>query len=184
MKKAMIFLFIAVTASVIASERATLPIFSMPKYDMTNRIIEVFYEKTEDNSKLEMTVVFKDEDHPCFLIDIIYDAYRYFKYGRIPDIETFFLHLNDNGTLEGIEFPGVYAGNHKFTDTEDLHGSAYFSASEVEFINERQIIYVNTWNHMFSIEPAFSYDDEILIYDYPTSKGTRANSEVKYSWKH
>ncbi len=184
MKRIILLLFILGTVSLIATDSIVLPIFSIPRFDLKNEIVEVFYNKTEKNSKLEITVVFKDEDHPCFLADILYDLYRYFKYGRIKDIETFFLHYSYDESLKGIEFPGVYAGDHRFSDTKDLHGSAYFQANEVEFINGRPIIYINTWNHMFGIKRSFCKENEILINDYPASIGTRADAEVTYSWRY
>ncbi|MFO7882712.1 MAG: hypothetical protein R6U52_09270 [Kosmotogaceae bacterium] len=181
MKIIILCIFLIMAASTIAQEQIILPVFSMPVFDQENGIIEVFYER-ENDSKLSITVVFKDEDHPCCLVDTLYDAYRFFKYGRVEDIETFYLLLEKNGSVSGVEFPGVFSGNHKFEDTKDLHGSASFTSDEITFIDERPVIYVNTWNHMFGVEPSFYTKQEIIIYKYPLSKGKRENAENKYSW--
>ena len=159
-----------------------LPVFSMSEYDLKNGIIDVFIQEQKDGSKLSVTVVFKDEDHPCFLLDPLYDIYRFFRYGRVADIETFFFHLNPDGSIKALEFPGVFAGDHSFRDTKDLHGTAILMAEELIFIDGRPLIYVNTWNHMFGVRPSFDSKDEKLIFDYNLSQGGRQDSEKKYSW--
>lgn len=166
----------------MAGEVAPLPVFSLPALDSRNAIVEVFHERSADGSKISVTVVFKDEDHPCWLADIPYDIYRFFRYGRIFDIETFYLYLNADGSLQGIEFPGVYAGDHRFEDTRDLHGSAYITADEILFLEQRPVVYVNTWNHMFGPKPSFDRNAETLLFEYPLSPGGRDAAEVKYSW--
>lgn len=167
----------------IAALQTPLPIFSQPSFDSQNGIVEVFCEESVDASKISVTVVFKDEDHPCWLADIPYDIYRFFRYGRIFDIETFYLCLNADGSLQGIEFPGVYAGDHRFEDTKDLHGSAYITADEILFLEQRPVVYVNTWNHMFGPKPSFDLNAETLLFEYPLSPGGRDAAEVKYSWR-
>ena len=79
------------------------PVFSLPVSDIENGndIESVYYDIEYDKLRLyvEITVVFKDEDHPNGLIDWIYDMIRKRKYKRIEDVETFFLNLyiNDRG---------------------------------------------------------------------------------------
>lgn len=181
MKRFIVVLFIIIAVLGIAKNQIPLPVFSTPIFDQKNGIIEVFYKKL-DSSKISITVVFKDEDHPCFLVDILYDVYRYFKYGRVADIETFNLYLDSSGHIKTVEFPGVFSASHKFKDTKDLHGSAQFAANKLSFIDERPVIYVNTWNHMFGIEPSFDKTKEKLLFDYPVAQGSRLDAERKYSW--
>ena len=66
----------------IAALQTPLPIFSQPSFDSQNGIVEVFCEESVDASKISVTVVFKDEDHPCWLADIPYDIYRFFRYNN------------------------------------------------------------------------------------------------------
>ncbi|OAA30996.1 hypothetical protein AT15_08450 [Kosmotoga arenicorallina S304] len=182
MKRLVISLMIFIAILGVANDKIPLPVFSSPDFDLKNGIVEVFYEKQNDELKLSITVVFRDEDFPCFLVNIAYDVYRYFKYGRVEDIETFYLNLYPDGTVKGVEFPGVFSANHKFKDTKDLHGSAKFTADEMDFINGRPVIYINTWNHMFGIKPSFDTGKEKLFFDYPVSQGNRLEAERKYSW--
>lgn len=182
MKIIVLLIFLVMANFSIAQEQITLPIFSIPVFDQENGLIEVFHEVEEYKTRISVTVVFKDEDHPWCLVDNLYDAYRYFKYGRVEDIETFYLLLNDDGSIKGVEFPGVFSGSHKFEDTKDLHGSAVFESGEISFIYGRPIIYVNTWNHMFGINPSFDTTEEIMLYRYPHSTGSREDAEKKYSW--
>jgi len=152
----------------------------IPEKDMGNDIIDVFVEKYEN--RVEITVVFKDEDHPNPFTNFFYDIYRFFKYGRVKDIETFFLII-DGEKIKEVYFPGVYAGSHRYSDTEDLHGTITLPAKTFEFKDGRIVIFVNTWNHMFSNKPSKSVK-YVEISDYKISKGTREDAEKVYSWRH
>ena len=63
----------------------------------------------------EVTVVFLDEDHPNPIVDLIYDIFRFFRYGHVKDVETFFISENE------VYFPGVYASATSFFEMENLH---------------------------------------------------------------
>ncbi|AKI97276.1 hypothetical protein [Kosmotoga pacifica] len=182
MKRIIIVFLVAISVMTFTQVVVPLPIFSVPDFDQRNGIIEVFYEVLENNSTISVTVVFRDEDYPCFLANILYDVYRYFRYGRIVDIETFYLHLSAEGTVTVVEFPGVFSGDHTFKDTKNLHGSASFTATEITFIDGRPLIYVNTWNHMFGVRASFDKKYEKMIFDYPITRGGRLEAERKYSW--
>jgi len=152
----------------------------IPEKDVGNDIVDVFVKKTEN--QVEITVVFKDEDHPNPFVNFFYDIYRFFKYGRVKDIETFFL-IVDNGKIEEVKFPGVYAGSHNFDDTENLHESISLPGNVFEFKNGRIMIFINTWNHMFSNKPLKNMK-YIEISDYKVSEGTRKDAEKIYSWRY
>ncbi|ACR79301.1 hypothetical protein Kole_0582 [Kosmotoga olearia TBF 19.5.1] len=161
-----------------------LPIFAIPEYDKSNGIVEVFVSQKEcvRGIDYEITVVFKDEDHPDCFINVIYDIYRFFKYGRIEDIETFHIITDKNGKLLELRFFGTFSGKHHFKDTKDLHGDAIIPFNEVVFRDGRPVICVNTWNHMFGIDPSFELEEMLLIKDYEVSEGTRYDAEVEYSF--
>jgi len=176
MKKILFLLLLIATCSVAIE----LPIFMIPEKDMGNDIIDVFVEKYEN--RVEITVVFKDEDHPNPFTNFFYDIYRFFKYGRVKDIETFFLVV-DEEKIKEVRFPGVYAGSLDYDDTENLHGTITLPAKAFEFKNGRIVIFVNSWNHMFSNKPLKNVK-YVEISDYRISKGTREDAERIYSWRH
>ncbi len=50
-------------------------------------------------------MVFKDGDYPNKFTDILYDARRLAKWGRIEDVETFYIKK------DRVIFPGNYSGD-------------------------------------------------------------------------
>jgi len=68
-----------------------VPYFMIPKKDIEgeNGIVEVAFGEAEDVNGVEVTVVFKDEDRPNHVEDVVYDAIRKPLFGRSEDIETF-----------------------------------------------------------------------------------------------
>ncbi len=58
-------------------------------------------------------MVFKDKDHPNKFTDIIYDACRLAKWGRIEDVETFYIKK------DRVIFPDNYSGDATFHQTEN-----------------------------------------------------------------
>ncbi len=63
-----------------------------------------------------------------------------------------------------------------------MHGDAIIPFNEVVFRDGRPVICVNTWNHMFGIDPSFELEEMLLIKDYEVSEGTRYDAEVEYSF--
>ena len=163
------------------------PIFAQLEKDLNgkNGIVAVFFEKKFKNDlpMIEVTVVFKDEDHPNSIYNILYDIYRFFKYGRVKDIETFRMVFEDETMKKTIrfEFPDVYGDELPYDAVDNLHGSAVVPYEEFEIEDGRPIVFVNTWNHMFSErEPV---GPSVLIYDYPVYRGTRETAEKFFSFK-
>jgi len=182
MRKLLTACFLALAIGLFARLEIPLPIFSMPQSDSKNGIAEVFTDFSEEDLTLQVTVVFTDEDYPCPVIDFLYDVYRYLRYGRTEDIETFYIRFDSGGKIIALDFPGVFAGNHAFEDTKNLHGSAVLMPNVITFVDERPLIFVNTWNHMFGVVPSFDRANEILLLDYLVTEGTRKDAEHKYSW--
>ncbi len=147
-------------------------IFMVPAFDLDNMPIEFYSCQTTEGT--QVTVVFKDEDHPNPFIDFIYDVYRYFKWGRIQDIESFY--IKD----DYIFFPDDYASVTSFFETENLHTRAEIPLEKFKEFSKRKIIYINTWNHMFSEKPlkGVSY----ILFFPSFKKGCRMDAERKYSF--
>ena len=184
MRRLLTVCFLALSIGLFARFEIPLPVFSMPQSDSKNGIVEVLTDLSEENMNLEITVVFTDEDYPCPVINFLYDIYRYFKYGRIEDIESFYIRFDSDGKIIALDFPGVFAADHAFHDTKNLHGSAVLMPDVITFVDGRPLIFINTWNHMFGVIPSFDRANETLLSDYPVTEGTRSDAEHKYSWHH
>lgn len=158
------------------------PVFYMPESDIEkgNGIESVFFDVKEIESgySVECTVVFLDEDHPCKLIDWAYDLIRRIKYKRVKDIETFYLNFDNQGNLKEVKFEyngkGTYAGAQEFDKGDVKHFTATIPSEEFEIKEGRVLIYINTWNHMFSElkREGLKYKE---IGDYQFEAGSRAD---------
>lgn len=145
----------------------------MPVFDKDNSIHSVY--SYDHGDKREITIVFWDEDHPNPFIDLVYDIYRFFKWGRFYDIETFFV------LKERILFKDDFCDSQSYNQLENLHNSAEVPIDDFERTDKNVVIYVSTWNHMFSNKPLagtnyISFEKEVL-------EGTRRDVEKIYSWK-
>ena len=155
-----------------------LPVFVIPAEDDENGPAFVFVEESRDGAHglLEITVVFVDEDHPSRFVDGVYDIYRRFKYGRVADVETFFIGFDPaSGVVLSLRFDGTYAGDQPFDLGPVTHLSAQIEASRIELYGEgqRPVIYVTTWNHMFREAPLDPGMDTIVVNAYPLLGGDR-----------
>ena len=120
-------------------------ILMFPSIDLSNAPVAVYECEIQDGT--EVTIVFLDEDHPNPLIDPIYDIFRLFRWGRMKDVESFY--VKDGSVL----FPDDYASVSSFFQTHDLHERREVPLKDFEFLNGEMLVYVNTWNHMFSNLP-------------------------------
>lgn len=81
------------------------------------------------------TLYYYDEDHRDPWWDAFYDDVRRATYGRIEDIETFYVRLGDNS----ICFDGIWSNNEAFYPFWGQHGNAIFPYTST--------IYISVWNH-------------------------------------
>jgi hypothetical protein len=113
------------------------------------------YKKAINGDKVtvKINVVWSNEHHPICIADLFYRLYRRFKYKRVQDIQTLYLNYN-NCRIVSIE-----SGN--FTENKDYtfnykkltkHLSYNYSADRSKYDEYgNSIVYVATWNHIFSI---------------------------------
>lgn len=163
---------------------AIKPVFSLPEDDIAagNGIEAVWVNKTKEEGffVFEVTVVFSDEDHPAGLTDEFYDFYRRMKYHRVHDVETFRMYFDINSiVLSEIDFADVYSAEQRFKQKKVQHFSETVPATAFEYTNTgaHPVIYINTWNHMFSEKRNNPELKERLIADYLQLSGTRAEVE-------
>lgn len=145
----------------------------IPTFDKSNSIHSIYYYDHGD--RREVTVVFWDEDHPNPFVDFVYDIYRFFKWGRLYDIETFFV-LKDR-----VLFEDDYCDSYSYYQLEDLHSRAEIPIDDFEKIDNNVIVYISTWNHMFSNKPL--PNTEYISAGQSHFRGTRKDVEKIYSWR-
>jgi len=169
-------------------DRIFMPIFVIPEIDIKkrNEILSISYfivDKTENQITIEYSVIFKDEDHPIYLINHLYDFYRSFKWGRIFDIESFkinFIKIDQNISnnsidskiesnkwfIEFIDFENVFSKDQNYFYKNVKHYSNKIEGISFNKINDRVVIYINTWNHLFSNKDNNPDMNKVIIQEY------------------
>ena len=162
---------------------ALLPILVMSQKDIDERngIEAIFLTRSQDLTSIEVTLVFKDEDHPNALADVLYDRYRVFKYGRKADLESFVMHISaETGELLDISFKGSYGGNQPFATSKTKKSDAVIPADAlvIDCTTLRPVLFVSTWDHLLSeIDPNTDMTDRVQVEEYPIYYGTRDDVE-------
>ncbi len=145
----------------------------VPVFDKSNSVCKIY--SYDHGDKKEITIVFWDEDHPNPFVDLVYDIYRFFKWGRFYDVETFFV-LKDY-----VLFEDDYCDSHSYYQLEGLHNSAKIPIDDFERTDNGLTIYVSTWNHMFSNRALAN--TEYMSFTVKGFSGTRKDVEKIYSWR-
>ncbi len=145
-------------------------VLKLPSVDSDNPPIEVM--ACQKDGYTQITVIFLDEDHPNPVIDFLYDIYRFFVWHRIYDIESFRVYE------DRILFPDDFASVTSFFQTENLHTRNEIPLNDFETEDGQIVIYVNTWNHMFSNRPLHGYT--YIAFHLKESTGCREDAERKY----
>lgn len=158
------------TPLVPAAEALPQPVFRVPVVDRCNPLLAVFVD-VDVPAQPEFNVVWKDEDFPIPLVDELYDAERWSGYFRLTfsfpfvgfdmgsggfnrraDIEAFAYQLDEAGDVVAIVFAHTYSAGQTWNVLRVRHRSAVVPIEAFEMVDGRPVIYVNTWNHMFSNE--------------------------------
>lgn len=148
-------------------------VIKVPEFDKENSVFNIYTFEKEGNK--EITIIFWDEDHPNFFVDFVYDIYRFLKWGRMYDIETFF--ISDNSVI----FEDDFSNSSSYFQTKNLNNYKEIPFEDFQKDGDNIVIYVSTWNHMFSNMPLKNVK---YISYYPNNlNGTREKVEKIYSWK-
>jgi hypothetical protein len=156
------------------------PVFVLPDCDRQNGIEKVYFKQQSGTTDevIEVTVVFKDEDQPFFLFDGVYDLFRCFRYHRKKDIETFYLHAaSSDHSLMAIDFGDAYSGGQKFNKGLVTHFHRVIRKEQLEMQEGRPVVYINTWNHLFSEKDNNPERPKLTYSIYASFKGTRGDAE-------
>jgi hypothetical protein len=180
-----------------------LPVFRVPSIDSDCPLLAIFVDVSDPN-RAELEIVFADEDNPVPFLDYVYDADRWWGLFTLDPIPPFiFFDLSDpgghrvadvetiqfdtsgapsSGTIQpsSITFPGTFSDTQQFDVTIAFHHTATFNWADFEHVDGRPVIYINTWNHMFSAtnnNPGMAMDE---FRDVPVYRGTREEIEAMY----
>jgi hypothetical protein len=156
------------------------------KKNSVSNIIAYYTFQENPDKYIEHTFVFDNEIYmypkdnyfrwiKAIFFNIGYNIYRFFRYGRITDIETF------------KEFPsyiyidGSYSNNLKYDDLINKHYTTK--------ISKDNDIYINTWNNLFNIKVDDINDYCVVnLKDLYNGELSRINVDKKYSinfpWKN
>ena len=175
-----------------------LPVFRIHASDADNPFQAVFVDLS-DPGRPELNVIWRDEDNPIPLFDVVYDADRwwglfhlstswpFFEWDpastgghRIADVETITYQMTPAGGLSTLEFDSTYAGDQPWDVVFALHIDATLPLGAFETVEGRPVVYVNTWNHLFSNENGNPGMPLVELSDVPVYKGTREEIEAFY----
>jgi hypothetical protein len=132
-----------------------IPIIYQPAVDsMKNfvRIIDCALSKTvEGYLEIEVSLIFNNEQlRKHYFLDHVYKIFRYYRYGRILDIETFRIRFTDDDKGKFI-FHNIYSEKYGL-EYDSIHGDSGNSVPERDikyyFNTEKHpVIFINTSNH-------------------------------------
>jgi hypothetical protein len=153
---------------VTSIKKNTFIVEDVPK---DNRIIPVIYQAAIDSWKnfvrevhcykvneneFEITMLFENEQlrkHGKW--DIFYRIFRRLRYGRVTDIESFRIVLNEGKAVK-LEFKGIFSGEYSIED-DNIHGDKLVDGKvplhdiKYYFNDEKHpVIFINTANHAMS----------------------------------
>ena len=146
-------------------------IFRVPVVPADNRLIPVIYQAAIDSWKnfvrevhcnkvnedeYEVTILFENEHlRKHAPLDLIYRLYRYLRYGRVTDIESFRIMLKE-GLPTNFKFEGIYSNGYDIHH-DNIHGDTPINGRvpthniKYYFNDEKHpIIFINTANHAMS----------------------------------
>ncbi len=146
--------------------------------------------------------MFADEDHPNSILDRMYDALRLATWGRIEDLETFFIVVDkQTWASERLSFIELwmyyeYYGDYYSVDIEPCYSGdetwnafigPHLRAKITTFMKYYQhpILYVNVWNHAIGEEdnnPSIAKTKHDTWLNYTT--GSRMDAENDYNTQY
>ena len=134
-------------------EEQIFPAIYQPRVDTHNNYIRsIFWHKKKN--QIEFSLVFNDEElNNAWFFDFIYRHIRRWKYGRIKDLESFSIIL-DNQKPVSLRFPGIYSNDDDLKNDSTHGDKEHFGKKthphNIEYFyadTNHPVIFVNTSNH-------------------------------------
>lgn len=144
----------------------------IPRADLEggNELRAIFVHDLPDGGR-ELTLWFRDEDHPWAPIDNAYDLYRWLRWRRVDDLETIVLT-----PARDLALPGTAAREQTFGVLWAEHHTALIGRGAGDRL------YVRTWNHLFSNEPEPGVDYQRVEVQFLRGSRAELEAEVKAAW--
>ena len=180
------------------------PLLVQPIVDITgkegfeghNRLICFYYcpflyeSKKEILIEVEYTAVYADEDHPDPWLDQWYDSMRESEYGRIEDMETFYIYfafeIQNIVGISTIDYSSLtyrnsYGRTQNFWVWFPIHYDGTGGPEAFTFYVNRPYIWINTWSHLMGTEDENQDLGDVYYIAYPCLKlGAREDAEMDY----
>jgi hypothetical protein len=144
----------------------------IPRADLEggNELRAIFVHELPDGGR-ELTLWFRDEDHPWAPIDNAYDLYRWLRWRRVDDLETVILT-----PARDLALPGTAARAQPFDVLWAKHHTALIGRGGGDRL------YVRTWNHLFSNEPQEGLDYVQVKVQFLRGSRAELEAEVQAAW--
>ncbi|AAM05036.1 hypothetical protein [Methanosarcina acetivorans] len=133
-----------------------IPVVYQPAIDsMKNfvRIVDCASYKTVDGYlEIEVSLIFNNEQlRQHSFLNNVYQAFRYYRYGRILDIETFRIRLGDDVKGNKFVFHNIYSEKYGL-EYDSIHGDSGDPVPEHDIkyyfnTEEHPVLFINTSNH-------------------------------------
>ena len=191
----------------IAYATTYAPIVKQPQFDtvgngLTNVFVDVFEQGIYGYSMpgyniIEISLVWNDEDYPNNPpLDAAYDAVRQVLYGRLQDIETYFIVIDrTSGFFYHLSFrkiaayrPGLIDFDGCYSSTQTWTQSNHYEALKDRYLwdktSEHAWMYVNTWNHMLGEDQnnAGTHRSYQTWTEFTLQHGNRITTENTIQW--
>jgi hypothetical protein len=128
-----------------------VPVVYQPAIDSwKNFVREVHCHAPANSQKIQVSILFNNEElREHKIVNRLYEWFRSWFYGRIIDVETFFIVLKENkyNDPELFDFPLIYSAENSI-EQDSIHVDRYGITIKYYFGNLRHpIIFINTSNH-------------------------------------
>jgi hypothetical protein len=171
-----------------------MPVIYQPAIDSWKNFVREVHCYKINQDEYEVTILFENEHlRKHAPLDLIYRLYRYLRYGRVTDIESFRIML-DGGLPMKFRFDGIYSNEHDIQH-DNIHGDTPKNGrvrthSIKYYFNDEKhpIVFINTANHAMSYHDTnhkiwkWEYvpweEDSAIVY------GEKPRNEVdRYFWQ-
>lgn len=134
----------------------TIPVIYQPAVDSMKNFVRIVncapYKTVEGHHEIEISLIFNNEQlRKHSFLNNVYQAFRYHRYGRILDIETFRIRSGDNINGNKFVFHNIYSEKYGL-EYDSIHGDSGDPVPERDikyyFNTEKHpVVFINTSNH-------------------------------------
>ena len=131
-----------------------LPIFGEVITNSDKGIQYVVLSKEDTKpGEILIDIYWEDEWHPCFLFDWVYRLVRKCKYSRTYDHQSIRIYVTDEKKIYKCYSSNWADDGSSYNVCIAKHRCFTYPLVDFELINGDPVVYISTWNHMYSKEP-------------------------------